>query len=65
MHHNHANVCFLTEAEAYAQELNRKRILQTTEDEPENNENGAGKIAFGAAGHFDTVGAGSLDRLED
>ncbi|VDO96481.1 unnamed protein product [Heligmosomoides polygyrus] len=48
------------EAEAYAQELNRKRILQTTEDEPENNENGAGKIAFGAAGHFDTDVYGSV-----
>ncbi|KAK5966793.1 hypothetical protein GCK32_002816, partial [Trichostrongylus colubriformis] len=49
------------DAEAYAQELNRKRILQATEDEKdENNENGAGKIAFGAAGHFDTDVYGSV-----
>ncbi|XGW14774.1 hypothetical protein V3C99_000779 [Haemonchus contortus] len=49
------------DAEAYAQELNRKRILQMTEDEKdENNENGSDKIAFGAAGHYDTDVYGSV-----
>ncbi|KIH69341.1 HEAT repeat protein [Ancylostoma duodenale] len=47
------------EAEAYAKELNRKRILQT-ENEAENNENGSDKIAFGAAGHYDTDVYGSV-----
>lgn len=44
--------------EAYAQELNRKRVANqraaAAEDNDENKGNG-NKVAFGAAGNFDTV----------
>uniref|UniRef100_A0A1I7WUT4 TOG domain-containing protein n=1 Tax=Heterorhabditis bacteriophora TaxID=37862 RepID=A0A1I7WUT4_HETBA len=46
------------DAEAYADDLSRKRVR--IDDESENNENGGGKIAFGAAGQFDTDVYGSV-----